>query len=157
MPEQVPEIQERIDRQRAERTSPQGTAETAHPATDGWTVRRWLWMLIAGSVAGFVILGVVQWWFLQRPGSTRLFSVLFPIAWLILSSLLVAGIVGLVVSIQLRREQHQTDRVLEMERLVHLHGEGLIEDEELAAALHTTVQPAGRHDVDSPPRTSDVL
>ena len=99
-------------------------------------------MFIVGAVAGFVILGAVQWWFVQSPRARAMqfFTVVFPIAWVILSSLVIAGIVGLVVSVQLGRERRRTVRVSEIERLVRLHGQGLIDDEELASALHNAVQ-----------------
>lgn len=138
-PEQVPEIQEKIDRERAERTSARsGADDESDTALDGWTIRRWLWVLVAASAAGFVVLGAGQLWFFRRPRSMALFSVLFPIGYVILNALLVSGVVGLVVSAMLRRERRQADRAEEMEVLVRLHADGVIDDTELAHELRDT-------------------
>lgn len=138
-PEQVPEIQEEVDRQRAERTSARfGADDASDTALDGWTVRRWLWILVAASAAGFAVLGAGQLWFFRRPRSMVLFSVLFPIGYVILNALLVSGVVGLVVSAMLRRERRRADRASEIEVLVRLHADGVIDEEELARELRDT-------------------
>lgn len=140
-PEQVPEIQEKIDRDRAERTTTRSRVDdVSDTARDGWTVRRWLWILVAASVAGFAVLGAGQLWFFRRPRPMALFSVLFPIGYVILNALLVSGVVGLVVSTILRRERRQADRASQIEVLVRLHADGIIDDTELAHELRDTVR-----------------
>lgn len=140
-PEQVPEIQEKIDRQRAVRTSGRlGDDGESHSTLDRWTVRRWLWILVAASAVGFAVLGAGQLWFLRRPRSMTLFSVLFPIGYVIVNGLFVSGVVGLVVSAILRRERRRTDRVSKMEVLARLHADGVIDDAELAHELRDTVR-----------------
>lgn len=141
VPEQVPEIQEIVDRQRTERgSSHREAADEAQPAAEGWSVRRRLWILISVATAGFVVLGAGQLWFFSRPRSTML-GVLFPMGYVLFNALLVAGIVGLVVSLQLRHEtRRHPHRVSHMEALVRLHGQGAIDDEELLRALRDTVR-----------------
>lgn len=83
--------------------------------------------------------GAGQLWFFSRPRSTML-GVLFPMGYVLFNALLVAGIVGLVVSLQLRHETRRNPRVSHMEALVRLHDQGAIDDEELLRALRDTVR-----------------
>ena len=140
-PEQVPEIQERVDRQRADRASATfAVDEKSDTSMDAWDTRRWLWILVAVSAAGFALLGLGQGWLFRRPRAMGLFNFLIPVGFAIVSALLVSGIVGLVVTAVIRRERRRSDLVPRVEVLVRLHADGVIDDAELARNLGDTVR-----------------
>lgn len=87
MPEQVPEIQEAIERQPRERGSPGSSIErTAASHARSSSVDPWLWILVAASVAGLVVVAVAQAWLFRRPQPRRVYSLLFGIAFMILGA-----------------------------------------------------------------------
>lgn len=67
MAEQVPEIQEAIDREQQHRRGAEPTVEPGRnePAADA-SPDRALWFLVAASVGGLVLLALVQACFMRR-------------------------------------------------------------------------------------------
>lgn len=128
MSEQVPEVREAIERQRRERASSGGSLDAPPDVRhDRTSIDPWLWGLVAGSVLGTGALAVAQAWFFRRPQPNMTLSLLFSVGFMILAAVLVAGIVGVVVSIQLRRDRRRMFRAARSDVLAELVAEGAID------------------------------